>query len=276
MDNNDYNIWKNGDINMNKIITAILIAVLTLTTVFSAVSANTFIAEHIGSTSYNTADKTGAERWAVLVSAAWGTIHDAWDLNNTLVNHGWQADHIKVLSIHDASKENIINAIQWMNSKEDEDDIVLFFFSGHGGYKKIFAKDGENITSEELNCEFNNFESNSIVIIFNSCFSASMDELNQPGRVILMSCRRFEVSQAFPDANPFFNNGYFSFFLIKGFEGGIIINADKNQDGWISAEEAFKYAKPRTTLFALLHLGWQHPQIYDGYKGEFNIVPFSN
>lgn len=261
---------------MKKIIAVILMTDFMLMTVFIAVSVNAFTKEQIDPTSYNDTDNPGVERWAVLISAGWGTIFDARDLYNTLVNHGWPVDHIKVLEISDASKENIINAIQWMESIENEDDIVLFFFSGHGGYKKIFTKNNENITSEELNCEFNNFESNSMVIIFNSCFSGSMNELNQPGRVILMSCRRFEISQAFPDANPFFNNGYFSYFLIKGFEGGFLIKADKNQDGWISVEEAFKFAKPRTTLFVLLHLGWQHPQIYDGYEGEFNIVPISD
>jgi len=321
---------------MKKIIVAIFMAGLLLTTVLSAVSANTFTAEHIEPISYNAADKTGVERWAVIVGAS-GDIYgdyDAIDLNDTLVNHGWQADHIKLLifpAYHDdrwyieANKENIINAIRWMESKEDEDDIVLFFFSCHGGYKEIYVRWG-TITCEELNNELNNFESNSMVIIFNSCFSGSMvsspfvsselmkeeqieelydnnvigidgtvefmpalnaeneqisveesglessgsDGLDKPGRVILMSSGRFEISWA----SYILQNGIFSYFLIEGFEGKA---DDVNQDGWISAEEAFKYAKPRTTLFARLKLiTFQHPRIYDGYKGELNIVSISD
>jgi hypothetical protein len=310
-------------IKMKKLI-AIMIIALMLATVFG-----TFSAANASEINNDLILNNTVERWAVIVGADIDVYapYDAWDLNNTLVNHGWQTDHIKVLTFLDAKKENIINAIRWMESKEDEDDIVLFFFAGHGRYQKIKTiRSDEYITCEELNNEFDNFESNSMVIIFNCCFSGSMvsspfgssesiqeeqieelydnnnvigfdgsvefmpeanteneqisleetglessgfDGLDNPGRVILMSSRRFELSYA----HLFLRNGIFSYFLVEGFEG----NADDaNQDGWISAEEAFEYARPRTTWLTRLHLKRQHPQIYDGYEGELNIVQSSS
>jgi len=289
-------------------IAAILTTGLMLTTLLSAISVNAFTT--ITPISPNDTYNPGVERWAVLVGAA-GDIYlhdDAIDLNETLVNHGWQADHIKVLTqpaFHRdqwhirATRENIINAIRWMAEKEDEDDIVLFFFGCHGGYKEIYTGDSKTITCEELNNELDKFSSKNIAIIFNSCYSGSMvsigstvpvqeeqiagvydnnkgintegsEGLDKPGRVILMSSGRFEISWS----SELLQNSIFTYFLIQGFEGKA---DDLNQDGWISAEEAFNYAKPRTTLFARLKLiCFQHPRIYDGYEGDFNIVPIDD
>jgi hypothetical protein len=328
---------------MKKIIVAILMTSLMLMTTSSAVSVNTFTAEQqIDPTLYNHPDNTGVERWAVLVGAAgdWGSDdygnddYDVFGLNDTLVNHGWQVDHIKVLVSWDtydansAIKENIINAIRWMGAKEDEDDIVLFFFSGHGVHKKIISFDNEIITIDELGNEFDNFESKNIVLIFNSCHSGSMisssfvssesteeqieeqydyenliysdgslenilgqnieneqisiegtdlessgsNGLNKPGRVILTSCRGYEYTLAgfLNNTGAPIKNTIFPYFLIKGFDGEA---KDANQDGWISAEEAFKYAKPQTIKYSW---PFQHPQIYDGHEGDINIVQISS
>lgn len=323
-------------LDMKKIIISTIIVSCLLAS--SIISVNAFTAEKIDNIPYNQAGNTGVERWAVIVGAG-GDIfshNDAGELNETLVNHGWQADHIKVLIYPDyngqlytlSTKENIINAIRWMESKEDEDDIVLFFFSGHGGNKKVLDYRGDAITCEEFNNEFDKFESNSIAIIFHSCFSGSMvsphfvssvsteeeqikepsnyenvicsnepDELisgtnieneemsikemdlessgynglDKPGRVVLMSSGRFELSWA----SYLLENGVFSYFLIKGFDGEA---DDANQDGWISAEEVFNYAKPRTIFFTiLLPLTFaQHPHIYDGYEGDLNLVQINS
>jgi len=52
------------------------------------------------------------------------------------------------------------------------------------------------------------------------------------------------------------------------------INLDSNHDGWVSAEEAFSYASPKTTEYEKNHncLDPSHPQIYDGCPGEVPIT----
>ena len=59
-------------------------------------------------------------------------------------------------------------------------------------------------------------------------------------------------------------NGIFHYFLLEAFDGA----GDSNHDGWVSAEEAFEYASPKTTEYKLN----QHPQIYDGCPGEVPIT----
>ncbi len=101
------------------------------------------------------------ERWAVVAGYGWEIYadDDAQDMRDVLVNHGWQDDHVKLLKHTDATRENIFNAIRWMDSNEDENDIVLFFYAGHGGYRKIFTynpagwPEFQFITSYQLNEE---------------------------------------------------------------------------------------------------------------------------
>ena len=60
-------------------------------------------------------------------------------------------------------------------------------------------------------------------------------------------------------------NSIFVYFMLEGLIGA----ADSNHDDWVSAEEAFDYAAPKTTERAVKP---QHPQIYDGCPGEVPIT----
>ncbi|OYT61298.1 hypothetical protein B6U81_03260, partial [Thermoplasmatales archaeon ex4484_30] len=84
--------------------------------------------------------------------------------------------------------------------------------------------------------------------------------LAQSGRVILMSAKSDESCwQSYR-----LKNGIFTYFLVEAFDGP----GDSNHDGWVSAEEAFEYASPKTTEYKPN----QHPQIYDGCPGEVLIT----
>ena len=212
------------------------------------------------------------ERWAVIVGISdyEGSENDvpycdsdALDMKNVLISHGWKSDHIKILLNSEATGSNIRSAIRWMDSKEDEDDIVLFFFSGHGFYGNSIAVYPWNLFyMSRLDENMDKLGSKNMVLIFNSCFSGGFQNyLAQPGRVILMSSKSNEYSYM----SLQLKNGIFTYFLLEGFAG----SADSNHDGWVSAEEAFDYAAPKTTERAIKP---QHPQIYDGCPGEVPIT----
>jgi len=63
--------------------------------------------------------------------------------------------------------------------------------------------------------------------------------------------------------------GIFSYYLIQGFTNPMV---DKNHDEWISAQEAFDYAKPLTTRHMHKYNREQHPVMYDNYPGEISIT----
>ena len=59
---------------------------------------------------------------------------DARDIRSALLaSSNWTSSHITLLVNSAASKNAIKSAIQRMVNRSDEDDVCLFFFSGHGG-----------------------------------------------------------------------------------------------------------------------------------------------
>lgn len=224
------------------------------------------------------------------------------ELYTILTNNGWNKDNIYFLEEKDATKEAILEIPNWLNCKGlDKEDVVLFYFSLHGGRKKdVYPLDepdgmdefliaykkeqkGSNnticdntICDEELAASFQEIISENIVIIIESCYSGGMIDgscdLKKSGRIILTSSKADESSY------PIFlrKSWLFPYYLIKGLEG----RADEDSDGYISVEETFRYAKiriiRRSTLYGLLlfifhkSLFIQHPQLYDGWPSDEN------
>ena len=222
---------------------------------------------------------------------------NARDLCDILINHGWEENNIYHLQEKDATKEAILATPRWLNdSGADEDDLILFFFSMHGGrtedvppldepddmdefivpYKEEQRDVYDNIFDDELASVFEIIKSEKLILIFETCYSGGMidgvNDLRESGRVILTSSSEKESSY------PIFlkNSWLFPYFLIKGLGG----SADANSDGIISVEEPFKYAEKitikRSTIYAFLlfifhrSLFIQYPQLYDGWPSEEN------
>ncbi len=75
------------------------------------------------------------------------TVDDAEDMSNVLVSYeNWDIKNIHLLTDSDASKINIKSAITNMVGSADEDDVCLFFFSGHGS--RIPDEDGDEGKSD--------------------------------------------------------------------------------------------------------------------------------
>jgi uncharacterized caspase-like protein len=75
------------------------------------------------------------------------TIDDAEDMSNVLVSYeNWDIENILLLTDNDASKINIKSAITNMVLSAGEDDVCLFFFSGHGS--RIPDGDGDEGKSD--------------------------------------------------------------------------------------------------------------------------------
>jgi len=247
--------------------------------------------------------------WAVLIvvgggkgyrhHAFWG-IRSANGLKKVLINHGWPEDNIIYLFEKQATKEAIFNTFQWLNeSGEDEDDVLLFFFQGHGyslAEDKVpldepdgkdecyFPWDDETygwswdtyIIDDELGTKFDSLKSKNIIGIFETCHSGGWIDgsydLCKPGRVILTSCAVNEASAPIVARMRWL----FPHYVIQGLKG----LADRDFDKWVSAEEAFNYAKfptiiRSTILNILVYLIepvplTQHPQLYDGWPTEEN------
>jgi hypothetical protein len=237
------------------------------------------------------------ELWAVLITYGSPSNDDknAEDLLNILKNNGWDENNILYLRQKEATKNAILNISDRLNDLGvEEEDMVLFFFSMHGNRiedvppldepdnmdEAIAAYDEDNkyvnVLDDELRLMFEEIKSENMVLIFETCFSGGMidgfSDLKKSGRIIITSAKENETSFGL-----FILKGWlFPHFINKGLKG----KADKNNDGLVTAEETYTYARDpvirRTTIFAYLlyivhrRLIIQHPQIYDGWPTEEN------
>lgn len=221
---------------------------------------------------------------------------DAIDMSNVLEDKGWS---VKVYKNLFATKENILSGIQWLADISDNDDIVLFFFSGHGATRVIADRFNQPIFLIRLKIAFSAISPlTTQVLIFDTCHAGSMsvgadvpnfklkyfnyngdypeDEefendgffgLNGTGRVVIALCRGFQYSYG----DPGFQNGIFTHYFIKGLSAK---DTDTNGNGWISATEALEYAKPRTRQRGMQYslMGQWPMKVKDNNLGQVDLI----
>jgi hypothetical protein len=177
---------------------------------------------------------------------------------NQLCSHGWIPSHIMLIKNEGGTKKDVLEAISWMDAQEDADDVVLFYFCGHGASHGIgvYPYPSGFLSGWELDAAISELGSRSLVMIFDCCNSGGLQQyLGKDNRVLLMSSQSDETSEG--DIKV--GSGYFTYYLIMGLGGPV---ADSDHNKWISAEEVFYYAAPKTTIKATYP---QHPQIYDAW-----------
>ncbi len=209
----------------------------------------------------------------------------------------WKKDNIKILLNENATKNNIRESIlNWLKPIEREEDVILFYFVGHSNkipdeeknYGNAFllpynAHDDilsdEKITDIELDSWFDELETKHMTIILDTRYSGKMNKINQFGRVILSSSRIF--SNKVIEDNKL---GYciFSYYLMEGLE----IDADNNNDEWVSINELFQYSRKHSFNHSLKMFFNSitnnseifipsTPSIFNRHFGEISIMSLS-
>lgn len=191
----------------------------------------------------------------------------------------WKWDHIRILRGEECTAINIVNSLLWLSEKEDSNDVCLIYISTHGikgpnifPFDEADGKDEYLATywgfqypitclwDDELRFIMRLFESKNIAIIIDSCHSGGFVDLAMENRVIITACAEDELAYG----------SYFADYIMEGLEG----KADVNNNGWVSIEEAFYYAEPRILQIAeKWGISW-HPQIFDRYEGELEILEY--
>ncbi|MEM2083414.1 MAG: caspase family protein [Nitrososphaerota archaeon] len=231
-------------------------------------------------------------KWAVIIGISdyYGTANDikyadddALDMLNTLIEvYGYQRDHIKLLisdyNVNNATKSEIINAIEWLRGSEKAEDEVVFFYSGHGARGKANDGDKESIdeaivpyecTAEsliwdgELKTLFAEFETSRIIFIFDSCYSGGMTDLKADGRIVVMASTENGLSYEGDE----WQNGVFTYYFVdKGMYQGLANTHNYPEiegDEPATIEEAFDYARANVPSVVP-----QTPTISDSFEND--------
>jgi len=189
---------------------------------------------------------------------------DAITMYNLLLNSSnWKEENIKMLLNENATKDKIKDEIEnWLGGLADENDIVLIYYTSHGWKTKLKDRRYGNafiftynetdehrledrITDKEFDSYVDKIKSKHIAIILGSCYSGRMLALRQKGRVLLAAGGKYFFCGV--DEDDSLGGGIFTHFVKQGFKGV----ADLNNDGWVTAEEAFRYAKMPTIHFSI-------------------------
>ncbi|MBD5419920.1 MAG: caspase family protein [Bacteroides sp.] len=171
------------------------------------------------------------------------TIAEIYSVNKRMKNSRGSIDYVLLLDSV-ATKEKIIMAMNKVYSKANEDDIVIFFFSGHGFNGGFCAYDGD-IYYNDIRKAMANSKSKNKMIFADACRSGGLRgdraqssdtaeaDAKKANVMLLLSSRTNENSIERSDMK----NGFFTEYLKKGLRG----NADVNKDRTITAMELFNF-----------------------------------
>lgn len=232
-------------------------------------------------------------------------LDEVTDFAQTLIDHGWLPDHVKVIKGENATERNILAGFRWLQANEDSDDVSLVFLSTHGS--PLLSRNGTPIDippkdeadkadeilvtywgfalpsctflwDDEINVELNHLQSQGVCLIVDSCYAGGFNDHWKLGQGTGFQQTAAQFQTGFVDDMKAQNR-----VILMGcredeeaYSGNFapwLIDAlrgygDFNHDGVVTAEEAFNYTLPRPFE--------QTPTIYDGYPGELPLVPVSS
>jgi uncharacterized caspase-like protein len=170
---------------------------------------------------------------------------DAIEMYDLLKRHT-SPSNLTLLTNRRACRDSILRAAADLFTKTHPEDIVVFFFSGHGNSGCFYAHD-KILPFKSLQAIFRKTKANRKLIFADACFSGTL-RTSQPHTdtgatsmgsnvLLFLSSRSNQTSID----EPSLKNGLFTFFLLAGLRGG----ADANRDRTITAKELFDFVGPK-------------------------------
>lgn len=224
-----------------------------------------------------------------------------WDEDNIKLITGKNATKLNIIRgfqwLRKNEGKNDVSLI-YLSSHGGKNEFDKFPFSSNSmsyhtfATYKSFINPFTHITSFELSFLINRLKSQEISVIIDCCYSGGFEELGEPkiglfnilrmirnkihnilfklgfldelqedGRVILMSSEKDSASWCIPSKGAFYTMA-----LMESIDKGL---GDLNNDGYISSEEAHIFSKTRINTLGKYG---QRPTIMNNYSKELNLV----
>jgi hypothetical protein len=179
-----------------------------------------------------------------------------------------------------ATRDEIMAGLKRQFVKADENDVILFYFSGHGLRGAFLPVDydgaSRRVTHQDLQGIFQQSKAKHKICIADACFSGALSakgggsgtavalqpfykafENAQGGTALLLSSR--PEQESFED--PQLRHGVFTFYLLQGLCG----EADLNEDQIVNIRELYNYVLPRVWNYTD---GAQSPMLTGDYDAS--------
>jgi hypothetical protein len=246
----------------------------------------------------NTSGGDGTTKvWAVIVGVAnYPNINslnytddDAYRVANFLQRPEGGAvpdEQIRILIDESATKSKILYETRALFGQADADDVILFYFSGHGMEGAFLPRDftgsSNQLEHSEIRTIFENSKAKHKICLADACHSGSLDKSNKDmaplidsyyaawnsstgGTALMMSSKAEETSIEYQGLRQ----GVFSYYLIKGMKG----EANKNNDKVVTISELFDYVKNNVQVYTSYK---QTPVINGNYDKNMPISVIRN
>ena len=183
------------------------------------------------------------------------TENDAREFSELYMTH---TKNVTTLLGSQATRENILSSLRSCFAKAGADDIVVFFFSGHGDKGGLCAYDTKGrstlVTYAEVQKAIGSCKAANKQLFIDACYSGGLRDGRKTARpatttrpplsdtqgiMLFLSSRTGETSQE----NRWADNGFFTQYLIKGLKGA----ADTDSDRIITAKEIFTYVSAKVS-----------------------------
>lgn len=152
---------------------------------------------------------------------------------------GWSRKNIKLLTNRQATKQAVLDNIDWLKSVEDEDSTVVVFFACHGNATGVKVWDAM-LSHRAIRDYLSSLRSQKQLVVVATCQSGGAVEpgfdgitLGEPHRIVVASCGERVVD---PCTHRY--TRWAERFLLNGMKRG---KADVNGDGLVSIQEAHEY-----------------------------------
>lgn len=169
-----------------------------------------------------------------------------------------------------ATVNNILSALRTTFAKAGANDLVVFFFSGHG-YPGGFMAYDDALTYAQVRKAMAGCRSKNKMIFADACYAGKMrtqgrdnsgiNAARKANVMLFLSSRSGETSIE----QPSMQNGFFTTYLQKGLRGG----ADANRDRTITAKELFDYVHRGVVK---LSEGRQHPVMWGRFSDHMPVM----
>lgn len=241
---------------------------------------------------------------------------DAQRIRDTLVNlYRFPVGNVHLLqdktgnSTDTVEWNNVKSEMDWLASKATENDIVVFYYSGHGvgvnnrildenQYPEYLVFHGTKVSDTDFTNEISSIKSKKLSVILDASWSGGfiydndvLSDLaanNIKGRIVTTGCTEYKSDD---DADckelqhPSWMTAYtgektggiFTGLFDFGLRGGknwLFPSSDSDSNGKTSVEEAFYFARagiPTIDWLTPSEDFLQEPEMYDGIDGEFYL-----
>jgi len=208
------------------------------------------------------------EGWAVLIGAwdYYGQENDLYEcatdvamMQSVLIEtYGFTTDTIHAITGgEDEISVSVINEeFAWLQSNADGDDVVYFYYTGHGSCgDRIYANDnealalpnGEYYTEAAMGMQLEEFaDGTTRIVVLDTCYSGGFANLgNTLSNTCVLASSSYnqsswgQVTEFLPAGSA---GSVFTSWLTRAMQDDGGLNVDTNQNGRVSMAEAFVYA----------------------------------